>query len=71
MTSEEPLSGTTIVIRCNDGERVHRKFQENACFQVHWTVLLRSKKPPVSHEWKYDSVPFSEKYKIFIGETVS
>ncbi|XP_044171122.1 uncharacterized protein LOC114950440 isoform X3 [Acropora millepora] len=33
MTSEEPLSGTTIVIRCNDGERVHRKFQENACFQ--------------------------------------
>ncbi|KAK2562419.1 hypothetical protein P5673_014071 [Acropora cervicornis] len=33
MTSEEPLSGTTTVIRCNDGERVHRKFQKNACFQ--------------------------------------
>ena len=71
MTSEEPLSGTTTVIRCNDGERVHRKFQKNACFQVHCTVLPRSKKPPVSHEWKYDSVPFSEKYKIFIGKTVS
>lgn len=44
-TSEEPLSGTTIVIRCNDGARLHRKFQKNACFQevYDWLGSLEDK----------------------------